>query len=104
MNHSPGAKLVLQNFSIRRVVIDDQNAQLVQTNERRRHNGWGGLFFEPGGKPESRAFSFHALHTDLPTHHLDQLFRNRETQTSSAILTRVCAVGLSKRLELFALV
>src|SRR5713101_3919615 len=57
------------------------------------------VFLEPAGKPECRSFARHAGDADPPAHQIDELLRDRESQSRSAESPRGRSIRLSERRE-----
>ena len=94
-----GTQQVADDIARRVVVVDHQHAAVAQVGIGLQA---ARLFLaapETGGKPEIRAASRRAVHTDLTAHQFGQLPRNGEAETGAAELARRRTVGLLETLE-----
>jgi hypothetical protein len=87
---APADGVVLENFAIRRVVIDDERAQTVERRDLQRLflREIERLFLESYGEPERRTLMGRAAHPDLAVHELHDLFADREAETGAAEAAR----------------
>src|SRR5260370_42687514 len=92
-----------KNESIQLVRIEQQGPD---AGERRmlRLRRPDDVLFESAGEPECRALARDACDSDPPTHQIDQLFRDRESQSRSAESARGRSIRLREWREEAALI
>jgi hypothetical protein len=99
--HPPGIQLLVQYFTVRRVVVDYKSPQTTDTGTLTRHCNLSCVFslLELGGKPEGAASALLAFYLNPPPHEFYQPLGDDKSQTCAAIPASSCRACLRKRLE-----
>src|SRR5438034_3094825 len=93
-------QLVLENLSVRRIVVQDQNAETVEPAfEGRRFVRGIGLFFERERKPEGCTSAVSAGDANFAIHQLQKSPGDGQSETGAAELAGRAVVGLFEGLE-----
>ena len=90
-------QVVLENATVRRVVIDDQRTNAVQLHFPR--HGACAAQFQRDAHGEHRTLAGLRPRPDRATHRVDQLLRDGEAEAGAAETARRRAVGLRERFE-----